>query len=121
MGEGGESSMLEHHSITTVLAALEHSPLSRKKAMLLALLIDAQIDAQADDDLLAYRAALAKANPALGLVMDLCAMREGGPSLVLEPVTITAADAASLREADYMVSLYNAATVQRVRFAWRDG
>jgi hypothetical protein len=113
--------MLEHHSIAAALEALEHSPLSRKKAMLLALLIDAAIDAGAADDLLAHRAAVAKAHPALALVMELCAMREDGPSLVIEPATIAAADAASLSEADYMVSLYNSATVQRVRIAWADG
>jgi hypothetical protein len=113
--------MLEHHSISTALAALEHSPLSRRKAMLLALLIDAEVDRRAGDDPLEYRAALAQTHPALGLVMELGAMRAGGPSLVLEPVTITAADAASVSEADYMVSLYNSATVPRVRIAWADG
>ena len=35
---------LEHPSIATALAALEASPLSRKKAMLLTLLIDAAIE-----------------------------------------------------------------------------
>jgi hypothetical protein len=111
--------VLEHPSISTALVALDHSPLSRKKAMLLALLIDEAIDAGADDPL-AARAAAAS-NPALALVMELCAMREDGPRLVLETVAITAEDAASVREADYMVSLYNAGTVQRVRIAWPDG
>ena len=87
--------------------------------MLLALLIDEAIDAGADDPL-AARAAAAS-NPALALVMELCAMREDGPRLVLETVAITAEDAASVREADYMVSLYNSGTVQRVRIAWPDG
>jgi hypothetical protein len=113
--------MLEQHSIFTALAALQNSPLSRKRAMLLALLIDAEVDSRASGDLLAYRAAMAQAHPALGLVMALCAMREPGPTLVLEPVTVSAADAAMLSEADYMVSLYNSATVQRVRIAWPDG
>jgi hypothetical protein len=113
--------MLEHHSIPTAIAALEASPLSRKKAMLLALLIDAEIDRRAGDDPLAARAALAGTAPALAIVMELAAMRETGPRLVLEPVTITADEAKTLREADYMVSLYNAATVQRVRIAWPDG
>ncbi len=113
--------MLEHHSIPTALAALEAAPLSRKKAMLLALLIDAEIDHRAGGDPLAARAALAYASPALAIVMDLAAMREASPVLVLEPVTITADEAKTLREADYMVSLYNSATVQRVRIAWADG
>ena len=118
MGEGGERPVLEHHSIPTALAALESSPLSRKKAMLLALLIDAEVDRRAGDDPLA---ALAYASPALAIVMDLAAMRESSPRLVLEPVTISADEAKTLREADYMVSLYNSATVQRVRVAWADG
>ena len=41
--------------------------------------------------------------------------------LVLEPVTDHGGGGQALREADYMVSLYNAATVQRVRIAWADG
>ena len=113
--------MLEHHSITSALAALETSPLSRKKAMLLALLIDAEIDRRAGDDPLGARAALAYASPALAAVMDLAAMRDTSPRLALEPVTVSAEEAKTLREADYMVSLYNAATVQRVRIAWPDG
>ena len=113
--------MLEHHSIASALSALEHSPLSRKKAMLLALLVDAAIDALAADDVLAHRSAVADSDPALALVMELCAMSDKGPRLILEPVTITPAEAATLREADYMVSLYNSATVQRVRISWSDG
>ena len=111
--------MLEHPSISAALAALEAAPLSRKKAMLLVLLIDAAIDDGADDPL--ARRADAAAHPALATVMELTAMRDDGPRLVLEAVTVTAAEAATLREADYMVSLYNAATVQRVRVAWPDG
>ena len=112
--------MLEHHSITAALAALEAAPLSRKKAMLLVLLIDVAIDAGAGDPL-AHRAAVAAADPALALVMELAAMRVDGPSLVLEAVTVTLDEAATLSEADYMVSLYNAGAVQRVRIAWPDG
>ena len=48
-------------------------------------------------------------------------MSDNGSRLILEPVTITPAEAATLREADYMVSLYNSATVQRVRISWPDG
>ena len=113
--------MLEQPSISAALAALEHAPLSRKKAMLLALLIDEAIEVSANDDPLAHRAAVAQTHPALALVMELCAMREDGPRLTLEPMTITAADAPALHEADYMVSLYNSGTVQRVRLAWPDG
>jgi hypothetical protein len=116
MGETG--GMLKHHSITTALAAYEHAPLSRKRAMLLALLIDAAIEDGADDPLAARAAVI---DPALALVIELCAMRPEGPRLVLEAVAITAAEAGEGREADYMVSLYNKGTVQRVRMAWPDG
>ena len=112
---------LEHHSIATALAALEAAPLSRRKAMLLVLLIDAGIDRMAGDDPLAHRAAVAVHDPALALVMELAAMREDGPRLVLEAVTVSAQEAVGLSEADYMVSLYHGATVQRVRIAWPGG
>jgi hypothetical protein len=110
--------MLEHPSISTALAALERSPLSRKRAMLLALLVDEAIGAGVDDPLAARTAT---ADNALAIVMELCAMREDGPRLVLEQVVVAAADAAGLSEADYMVSLYNGGTMQRVRIAWPDG
>ena len=115
---------MEHHSIDTALAAFRAAPLSRKKAMLLVLLIDAEIDrafaASGEDDPLAYRARRAAASPALALVMDLAAMREGGPTLVVEPVEIPLATYHTLSEADYMVSLYNKNTVPRVLVAMPD-
>ena len=40
---------------------------------------------------------------------------------VLEAVTVSAQEAVGLSEADYMVSLYNGAMVQRVRIAWPGG
>jgi uncharacterized protein YjbJ (UPF0337 family) len=100
--------MLEHHSI---LAALEASPLSRKKAMLLTLLIDAAIDSARPHtaDLLAHRQAVAATHPALALVMELAALRDGGPRLVVEAVA-----APPLSEAEYMVSVYNAGTMPRL-------
>jgi hypothetical protein len=113
--------MTEHHSITTALAAAEAAPMSRKAAMLLALLLDAEIDRRfttsGADDLLVYRAALAAQSSSLALVMNLAAMRDGGPRLVLEPVDIPPADYPALSEPDYMVSLYNNATVPRVLIA----
>lgn len=113
--------MTEQNSIDPALADLTAAPLSRKAAMLVALLIDRAVDARfrasGADDRLAYRAGLAAGSDALALVMALAAMREGGVRLVLEPVTLAAADAAGLSEPDYMVSLYNAGTVQRVLIA----
>jgi hypothetical protein len=115
--------MTEHHSITTALAALEAAPMSRRRAMLLALLIDAEIDRRlaAGGDILAHRATLAAGDPTLALVMTLAALREDGPRLVLEPVEVPLADYPALSEAEYMVSLYNHASVPRVLIALPDG
>jgi hypothetical protein len=115
--------MTEPRSITTAFAALEAAPMSRKRAMLAVLLIDAEIDRRlaAGGDILTHRAALAAREPALALVMELAAMREAGPRLVLEPVEVPPADYPGLSEAEYMVSLYNNATVPRVRVALVDG
>jgi hypothetical protein len=102
---------LEQDSITTAFAALEAAPLSRKKAMLLVLLIDGAIDAMRADggDVLAHREAVATAHPSLALVMELAAMREGGPRLTIESRDVPPTD-----EAEYMISLYNDASVSRL-------
>ena len=92
--------------------------------MLLALLVDAEIDrrfdAGRDGDLLDYRALVAAGSEPLALVMELAALRAGGAHLVLEPVTVAASEAPALPESDYMVSLYNGATVPRVLIALGD-
>ena len=98
--------------------------MSRKAIMLVALLIDTAIDRRftaEDGDRLVFRAKLAAQSPALGLVLELAAMREGGARLVLEPVEVQPADYPKLSEAEYMVSLYNNATVPRVLVAMADG
>ena len=112
--------LLERSSIAAALAALDAAPLSRKKAMLLVLLIDAAIGAGAED-LLAHRAAVAAGDADLAAVMALAAMRVDGPRLAVEAARVTAAESGALSEADYMVSLYNGGTVQRVKIAWPDG
>jgi len=109
-------------TVAAALAALDAAPLSRRKAMLAALLLDAEIDRRcAGTDLLAARAALAAAHPALAHIMALAALREGGPRLVLAQVAVSAAAYSQLSEADYMVSLYNGATVPRLMLALPDG
>ena len=113
---GVMSRVPEQHSITAALAALEASPMSRKKAMLLVLLIDAAVDAARPDgaDVLAHREAVARRSEALALVMELAAIREGGARLVVEAAEVTADEYPALGEARYMVSLYNEATVPRL-------
>ena len=90
--------------------------------MLAALLLDAEVDRlSAAGDILAHRAAISVASPALSLILDLCAMRPGGTCLVTEAVEVPLADYAGLEVQDFMVSLYNGHTVQRVRIATPDG
>ena len=121
----GRSGELDDHAIGAALAQLRAAPMSRKTAMLAALLIDAGTGRLfrrgTAGDVLVFREALARAAPELGLVMALADMREDGPRLVLEAVAVDAADYPGLSEADYMVSLYNGATVPRVLVALPDG
>lgn len=89
----------------------------------MALLIDAYADrlfaAEPDaDDILVFRAGLAAGSPALQQVFDLCA---GRLHLVTEAVTVPLADYPKLGIEDFMVSLYNDHTVQRVLIASPDG
>lgn len=98
--------------------------LSRKKAMLAAHLIDAFADrlfvarAEPAGDILAWRAGMAARHEALALVFDLVA---GRAELVTEAVKVPIADYGLLSVEDFMVSLYNDHTVQRVRIATADG
>ncbi|WP_181158442.1 hypothetical protein [Leucobacter massiliensis] len=104
-------------AVDEALATLERSPLSRKRAMLLALLIDRAIDEVPAGDPLARCRHLVRG--ALGEVLRLAALHEQGPRLVLDTVPVE--DPESLSEADYMVSVYCGGMAPRVRFAWPDG
>ena len=98
--------------------------LSRRKAMLAAYLIDAFVDrlfaarAEPAGDVLAFRADLAMARPPLGLILDLVSGRD---ELRLEAVEVPLADYGKLSVEDFMVSLYNQHSVQRLRLATPDG
>jgi hypothetical protein len=105
---------------------LQAAPLSMRKAMLVAALIDAYADrlfaAQAaPDDILEFRAGLAARNSALRMVFELCAQRSNGPRLVLEAVQVPIRDYGALSVEDFMVSLYNDHSVQRLRLVLSDG
>ncbi len=119
---------LDHFATLQVaFADAEAAPLSAKRAMLVAMLIDAAIDsrfaasADATGDLLAFRADIATRAPALGDIMALASLRPDGPRLVTEAVEVPIADYASLSTPDFMVSLYNDHTVQRVLLIRADG
>lgn len=99
------------------------APLSARKALLVAMLIDAYADrlfaAQTEaEDILEFRAGLVTASPALGLVFDVAA---GRARLVTEAMKVPVADYGTLSVQDFMVSLYNGHTVQRVRVVGADG
>ena len=115
---------LEPHfaALTEALAASEAAPLSAKKAMLAVLLADAYADRLAGpgDDVLAFRAGLAAESEALALLFELAAMRPDGPRLVTETVGVPLSEYGALSTADFMVSLYNQHSVQRVRVAVGD-
>jgi hypothetical protein len=107
-------------------AAAQAAPLSRRRAMLVVMLVDAFVDRlfaadASSDDILEFRSRLGRQVPALGLVMQLAADKPDGPRLVTEAVEIALEDYPRLDLADYMVSLYNDRTVQRVCVALPDG
>jgi hypothetical protein len=106
------------------VATAAAAPLSAKRAMLAALLVDAAADAMfaqsGEDDVLAFRERLAAGSEALRLVFGLCTLRPDGPRLVTEAVEVPIADYPALRTEDFMVSLYNDRTVMRVRIAEGD-
>ncbi|KRA55715.1 hypothetical protein [Devosia sp. Root635] len=117
---------LDHHRayLEAEWLAARAAPLSRRKAMLVAALVDAYVDrmfaADGADDILVYRERVAMASPALGLIMALCAGRDG-MSVVTEAVAVPLADYGALGVEDFMVSLYNDHTVQKLRLALPDG
>lgn len=113
-------------ALDEAMAAALNAPLSRKKAMLVALLIDAALDEAfarrtEGDDILAFREDRASRSEALHLVLEIAAMRPDGPRLVHEAVEVPIPDYGRLEVEDFMVSLYNDHTVQRVLVALPDG
>ena len=102
---------------------MQAAPLSARKAMLVAALVDAYVDrlfgATPDaEDILAFRAGVATQFTALGHIMALCA---GRAHLVTKAVVVPIADYGALAVEDFMVSLYNDHSVQRLRLIHPDG
>ncbi len=109
------------------------APLSVRKALLVAVLLDHFADrvfAQFRDmpdkvfgaqDVLAWRRALADRSAALALVAELGSGRQDGAVLRIDTIEVPIADYPALSVEDYMVSLYNHNTVQRVVIVTRDG
>jgi hypothetical protein len=100
------------------------APLSQRKVLLVAMLIDAYVDRlfaadHSAEDVLEFRRARAAASPALGLVMQVA--MQAGAQLRTEAVPVPIADYAALAVEDFMVSLYNDHSVQRVVMIASDG
>ena len=111
--------------LAEAIAAAQTAPLSRRKALLAAMLIDAHVDrvfaaGGAGDDILDYRAMVAERSAPLGLLLRLCA-QQGDLELVTEAVAVPIKDYGSLSIEDFMVSLYNDHSVQRLLLVSSEG
>lgn len=103
--------------------AAQAAPLSGKKLMLAVMLADAYADhlfraQDSTDDILVFRAGLAARSEALARCL---ALVRGEVRLVTEAVEVPLSDYGQLKVEDFMVSLYNDHTVQRVRLVLADG
>lgn len=107
------------------LQRAHEAPLSRRRILLAALLLDEALEAlcaaSGAGDILAFRVMARQRDPALAGLLDLTALAETGPWLRIETVEVPLADYGRLDLPDFMVSLYNHHTVQRARIAWADG
>lgn len=116
--------------IEAALCVARAHPLSSRKVLLVAVLLDNFCDQAFEalrgaapaqvpfaEDVLAFREQLRVDEPALGLIFDLCALAPGGPRLVTRAIAVPIEDYCGLSIEDFMVSLYNANTVQRVVIA----
>jgi hypothetical protein len=114
------------------VSAANAAPLSQRKALLAAALIDAfadrvfygrrgEVAGIVAEDLPAFRAALAAREPALGIIAGLCALKPEGPTLITTGWPVAPEETAALSQPDFMVSLYNGWMVQRVLLAWPNG
>jgi hypothetical protein len=104
--------------------AAQAAPLSRRRAYLVVYLIDAQVDrlfaCSGKNDVLAFRAELIAQDDALASVLDLAAQREGGPRLEVQTIKVPLANYGQLSVEDFMVSLYNDHSVQRLMLVGTD-
>ena len=106
--------------LTAEMAAARAAPLARRKALLVAMLIDAFVDrlfaaGGVGDDILVFRATVAREHVALGRILALCS-QNAPVRLAIETVAVPLSDYSTLSVADFMVSLYNGHSVQRLLF-----
>ncbi len=108
------------------MAASEAATLFARKAILVAVLLDAFADRAFDawrdrrervfgaEDVLAYRAAVAAACPEMAAVFGDVARADTISRIAVRTVKVPLPEYGELSVQDYMVSLYNQNTVQRV-------
>ena len=107
------------------MAGLRAAPLARRKVMLVTMLVDAFVDrlfaaGGRGDDILDFRQDVARNEPVLGRVMALCAA-QGGGQMTIQAVAVPLAEYGTLSTADFMVSLYNDHSVQRLLLVDAEG
>jgi len=107
------------------MAAARAAPLARRKALLVAMLIDAYVDrlfaaGGMGEDILAFRAGVMQSSEPLERIMGLCGPG-GEPSLAIESVAVPLPEYGQLSVEDFMVSLYNDHSVQRLVIVLSDG
>jgi hypothetical protein len=126
--------LAEHFAlIRAEIADLDAHPLSARQAKLVLTLLDKfadRVHAAFRDtapeklggaaDVVAWREVLRGRCPALGAVFDASAVPPAA-ELATRAVEVPIADYPKLSTADFMVSLYNGHTVQRVLLVWPDG
>lgn len=100
------------------MAALRATPLARRRGLLVAMLVDAYVDrlfaaGGRGDDILEFRAGVARDDAALRLILALGSAK-GDVVVTTEAVPVALADYGKLSVADFMVSLYNDHSVQRL-------
>ncbi|HWA18110.1 MAG TPA: hypothetical protein VG757_03880 [Devosia sp.] len=101
--------------------------MSLRKARLAIALVDSYADrlyaahpARAED-ILIFRAQLSATSPPLALLLAFAEQKAGAPELRLETTPLSPSDYNRLSEAEYMVSLYNNATIPRLLLIAPDG
>lgn len=115
-----------HRFLEDAWDAFTNAPLSKRKAMLFVMLADGLLDELFEhqtesDDRIEFRQKVAAHSSSLALMMKLAAHRPEGPTLVLAEHKIPVAHYGSLSVEDFMVSLYNDHSVQRLMVDVGDG
>jgi hypothetical protein len=106
--------------LRAAIAEARAAPLAIRKARLAIALLDAYVDRlyAADtsraEDILTFRTGLSHTSPSLALLLAVAEQKPGAPQLHLETAPLSPSDYSHLSEAEFMVSLYNDATMPKL-------